>query len=170
MLAGLLDRVLPREARPVRPDAGVADPDRRVVAAFKHRAHAERAVGALLDMGLAADQIRLEGPADLLGEPTWRDTRSVRSDPAERAAWAALLGAAAWSVAPTGRPGWLLGMLGLPVLATSLLAGLTAAANPAGLELFRWTVIVAAQERLTDVGGLLRAFGGRGVYLSQAAS
>ena len=157
--AGPLDRLAPPEARSVRPGAGAAEPGRRVVAAFKYRLHAERAVGALLDMGLAADQITLEGPADLLGEPPWRQARSVR------AGRAALLGAAAWSVVPTGQPGRLLGALGWPVLAIGLVAGLTAVANPGGLELFPWTVVVAAQERLTDVGGLLRAFGGRGVYL-----
>src|SRR5882672_6381605 len=58
MLASLTDRVQTHEARSVRADSAMVGPGRRrVVAAFKHRLHAERAVGALLDIGFATDQI-----------------------------------------------------------------------------------------------------------------
>jgi hypothetical protein len=129
------------------------------VAAFEHRQYAERAVGALLDIGLRSDQIRLEGPAA---------PRHARSGPipARGLAWAALLGVATLAVGPASQPGWPRVAFGLPTLALSLLAGLAAAANPGGVEVFPWTVVVAPARRRSDVGGLLRAFGGRGVYLS----
>src|SRR5689334_18241568 len=112
MLADLSHRQARRErTRPVAPVAG----GRRIVAAFKHRLHAERAVGALLDRGLVAEQIRLEGPADALASPAsalespasalaspaWADARPGWSGLGEGAACAALLGAAAWRAVPT---------------------------------------------------------------------
>jgi hypothetical protein len=160
MLASLVDRVQSVEARSVRADSTLAEPDRRrVVAAFEHRLLAERAVGALLDIGLASDQIRLEGPAA---------PRRERSGPIPVAglAWVVLLGAATLATGPAGQSGWHRVALGLPTLALSLLAALTAAANPRGVEVFPWTVDVAPARRRSDVRGHLRAFGGRGVYLS----
>src|SRR5689334_7425421 len=105
MLADLTDRRARSErARPEEPDPG----GRRIVAAFKHRLHAERAVGALLDCGLVAEQIRLEGPADALEDPpasiespAWADARAGWLGLGEGAACAALLGAAAWRIVPT---------------------------------------------------------------------
>src|SRR5436309_782501 len=108
MLARPIDRVQSRRPRPAGRDPGPAQlAGRRIVAAFEHRLHAERAVGALLDIGLAADQIRVEGPA----RPPLEPRRPAR---AGAVAWAALLGAAALTAAPAGSPGWLRAALGLP--------------------------------------------------------
>src|SRR5262245_60073929 len=160
MQASRTDRPPKRAARSARGSRGTREPARRrIVAAFEHRLHAERAVGALLDIGLASEQIVLEGPAVPRPEPP----RPVRTD---GVAWLALLGAAALAAAPAGRPIWLRAALGLPAVAVGLLAGMTAAANPAGVDPFDWTVVVAPRRRRSDVGGLLRAFGGRGVYLA----
>jgi hypothetical protein len=159
MLATPLDRAPAHDDRSTRPGSGSAESGRPVVAAFEHRLYAERAVGALLDIGFASDQIRLEGPAA---------GGCARPGPISLGGWgwAVVLGAAALAIAPAGQAGRARAVLGLPVLALSLLVGLTAAANPRGIEVFPWTIEVAPARRRSDVGGLLRAFGGRGVYLS----
>src|SRR5262245_44384957 len=155
MPAGLTDRAQSPAAGTAWTDLGWTEPDRpRVVAAFRHRMHAERAIGALLDVGLASSQITLEGPVGL------SDAATVQLR-IEGVARAALMGAAALAVRPPGRLVWLRLALGPPALALSLLAGLTAAANPDGIEVFPWTVVVAPAKRRADIAGLLRAFGGR---------
>jgi hypothetical protein len=157
MLSARLDR-----ARP----GGDRGRPRHVVGAFRCRAHAERAIGALLDEGFRPEQIRLEGPVALLARPADWPVAPVRAGGPEAVVCGLLLGAAAWRVAPAPRPAWLRGTLGLPALGLTLLAALTAIGNREGVELYPWTVDVVSSERTPAAGGLLRAFGGRGVHLN----
>jgi hypothetical protein len=141
-------------------------PTRRVVAAFKCRAHAERAIGALLDTGFELGQIELEGPAVLVGEAPPVIASADRARGTDAVACGVLLGLAVLGAAPSAGRAWVRGTLAVPALGLSVLAALTALGNPDGVELYPWTVVVASRDGTPVAGGLLRAFGGRGVHLN----
>jgi len=163
MLASPLDRAGPADRATVTARPGPVESGGQVlVAAFEERAQAQRAIGALRALGCLAEQIRLEGPTDQAREPRWRPTGSGAM------VGGALLGAAVYRLAPPRRRGWLRGALGVPALGLSVLAALTALANPEGIDVLPWRVTVTSKDRLLNAGGVLRAHGARGVHVRPA--
>jgi hypothetical protein len=159
MLASPVERVTTADRIGIAPRPAPVDPGGpMLVAAFAQRAQALRAMMALRRLGCAGDQIRLEGPP---GRPR-RRRGSV-------ALGGALLGAAAYRLAPTAVRGWLGGALAAPALGLSALAALTALANPQGLDVLPWRITIRSAGRLANAGGVLRAHGGRGVHVRPGA-
>jgi len=159
MLASPLDRAQPADRATIARQPATAEPQGPVlVAVFGQRAQAQRAISALRALGCLAEQVRVEGPTDWARESGWRPTGPGA------VVGGALLGAALYRLAPPRGRGWLRGALGVPALGLSVLAALTALANPEGLEVLPWRVTVASADRLVNAGGVLRAHGARGVH------
>ena len=157
MLASPLERAPMADRIGIAPRPAPVDPGGPIlVAAFAQRTQAQRAMVALRRLGCAGDQIRLEGPPCRPRRRRRRGSVVLGS---------ALLGAAAYRLAPAAVRGWLGGALAAPALGLSALAALTALANPEGIDVLPWRITIASADRLANAGGVLRAHGGRGVHL-----
>jgi hypothetical protein len=157
MVTSHLERAHAHEVAPLAhwPDA-TGSSEWTVVAAFEEEAQARRATRALLDAGCLADQIRLDGPGGGPGS-SWPVGPGTLIG-------GAVLSAAVNRVIPPGRRDWLRGALAVPALGLTALAALTALANPNRLATYPWRVTVRSRERQVNAGGIMRAFGARGVY------
>jgi len=168
MLASHLDRAQRTDlARP--PVAPAVRPrSRLVVAAFKQRVQAQRAIWALVRAGWRPDQIRLDGPTGRARARRWRAARTGWRSRPGAVIGGTLLGAALCRLVPPRGRGWVRGVVGVPALGLGFLGALAALANPDGIDVLPWRVTVASDDWPLNSGGILRAHGARGVHLRSA--